>query len=136
VHGVFFYSGKCRPSRNEYLPGLIYIQGWDIRRGVRGRKHCAADILFPADMSMTQDRPQGLGYPSWPKRTSMAASRNAIFGRRKDHGYPFALGGGKHGQFKRDKAQIDANCHKPALKRPGAGDEGDPSGQVGQGQAQ
>jgi hypothetical protein len=47
---VFFYSGKCRPSRNEYLPGLIYIQGWDIRppadmfrdwdirHGVRGRK--------------------------------------------------------------------------------------------------
>jgi hypothetical protein len=79
VHGVFFYSGKCRPSRNEYLPGLIYIQGWDIRppadifrdwdigHGVRGRKHCAAVILLPADVSMTQVRPRGLGYPSWPK---------------------------------------------------------------------
>jgi hypothetical protein len=43
------------------------FRDWDIRHGVRGRKHCAADILLPADMSMTQVRPQGLGYPSLKK---------------------------------------------------------------------
>jgi hypothetical protein len=33
----------------------------------------------------------------------------------------FADRRGKHGQLERDKAQVDADCHKPAVRRPGAG---------------